>query len=80
MTSFGTVRVAAIQAPPVILDVEGTIEKVEHLLREAADAGAQLAVLPECFVSVYPSGSWAGSDVTGHYGREDVLVPLLSGR
>ena len=61
MTSFDTVRVAAIQATPVILDVERTIEKAEALLHEAADAGARLAVFPECFVSLYPSGSWAGS-------------------
>ena len=26
---------------------------------EAADAGAELAVLPECFVSIYPSNAWA---------------------
>ena len=61
MTSFETVRVAAIQATPVILDAEATIEKAERLLHEAADAGARLAVLPECFVSLYPSGSWAGA-------------------
>jgi predicted amidohydrolase len=51
VTSFETVRVAAIQATPAILDVEATIEKAERLLHEAADAGARLAVLPECFVS-----------------------------
>src|SRR5690349_6192847 len=61
MTSFDTIRVAAIQATPAILDVEATIEKSERLLHEAADAGAQLAVLPECFVSLYPSGAWAGA-------------------
>jgi nitrilase len=61
VASFDTVRVAALQATPVILDVEGTIEKAERLLGEAADEGARLAVLPECFVSLYPSGSWAGS-------------------
>src|SRR5437763_16846187 len=61
MTSFDTVRVAAIQATPAILDVEGTIEKAEGLLSAAADEGARLAVFPECFVSLYPSGSWAGS-------------------
>src|SRR4051812_4409082 len=66
MTSFDTVRVAAIQATPVILDVEATIEKAERLLNEAADAGARLAVLPECFVSLYPSGSWAGSTNPWH--------------
>ena len=61
MTSFETVRVAAIQATPVILDAEGCVEKTERLLHRAADAGARLAVLPECFIPLYPSGSWAGS-------------------
>jgi nitrilase len=59
MASFESVRVAAVQATPVILDAAATIEKAERLLGEAADAGAQLAVLPECFVSLYPSNAWA---------------------
>ena len=59
MTDFPTVRVAAIQATPVILDAEATIEKAVRLLNEAADAGAKLAVLPETFVPVYPSNVWA---------------------
>ena len=59
MASFESVRVAAIQATPVILDAAATIEKAERLLHEAADAGARLAVLPECFVSLYPSNAWA---------------------
>jgi nitrilase len=59
MTAFPTVRVAAIQATPVILDADGCIEKAERLLHEAADRGAQLAVLPECFVPLYPSNTWA---------------------
>jgi nitrilase len=57
--AFGTVRVAAIQATPAILDAEGSIKKAERLLHEAADLGAQLAVLPECFVPLYPSNAWA---------------------
>jgi nitrilase len=61
MTSFGTVRVAAIQATPVILDAEATVEKAVALLGEAAADGVALAVLPECFVSVYPSNAWAKS-------------------
>lgn len=61
MTSFDTVRVAAIQATPAILDAEGSIAKAEALLHEAADEGARLAVLPECFIPLYPSGSWAGA-------------------
>jgi nitrilase len=53
------VRVAAIQATPAILDADGCIEKAERLLHEAADRGVQLAVLPECFVPLYPSNAWA---------------------
>lgn len=54
-----TVRVAAVQATPVILDAEATIDKAIALLGAAADEGASLVVLPECFVSVYPTGAWA---------------------
>jgi nitrilase len=57
--SFGTVRVAAIQATPVIMDAEASVEKAVGLIAEAAADGAQLAVLPETFVPLYPSGAWA---------------------
>jgi nitrilase len=59
MTTFETVRVAAIQATPVILDAEATVDKAVDLLRKAAEDKVQLAVLPETFVSLYPSGAWA---------------------
>jgi nitrilase len=59
MATFETVRVAAIQATPVILDADATVGKAIDLLNTAADDGVQLAVLPETFVSLYPSGSWA---------------------
>ncbi len=59
MTAFPTVRVAAIQSMPVVLDAEGCVDKAERLLHEAADRGVQLAVLPECFIPVYPSNAWA---------------------
>ncbi|MDQ5815592.1 MAG: carbon-nitrogen hydrolase family protein [Actinomycetota bacterium] len=58
MAHFDTVRVAAVQATPVILDAETTIEKAVRLIHEVADDGVQLAVFPETFVSVYPSGAW----------------------
>ena len=61
MTGFPTVRVAAMQATPAILDADGCIEKAAGLLRRAADDGVELAVLPECFVSLYPSNAWARS-------------------
>jgi predicted amidohydrolase len=59
VTVFSTVRVAAVQATPVILDAEATVDKAVGLLGEAAAGGARLAVLPETFVSLYPSQSWA---------------------
>src|SRR3954471_19684946 len=72
MTSFDTVRVAAIQATPVILDAEGTIEKAERLLHEAADAGARLAGLPEGFVSLYPPGAGAGSPTPWNHAFDEL--------
>jgi nitrilase len=59
MTVLDTVRVAAIQATPVILDGAASVEKAAGLLNEAADQGARLAVLPETFVPLYPSNAWA---------------------
>ncbi|HEY2601972.1 MAG TPA: carbon-nitrogen hydrolase family protein [Thermoleophilaceae bacterium] len=59
MTRFDTVRVAAIQATPVILDAEASVDKAVRLLGEAAGQGVQLAVLPETFVPLYPSNAWA---------------------
>ncbi len=59
MVSFPTIRVAAVQATPVILDGDECVEKAVRLLNAAADGGAQLAVMPECFVPLYPSNAWA---------------------
>ena len=67
MVNASVVRVAAVQATPVILDADRCVDKAVELLHEAADAGAQLAVLPETFVPLYPSNAWAksASDFTG---------------
>src|ERR1041385_1376947 len=54
-----SVRVAAIQATPVMLDAEACVEKAVRLLGDAAEQGAELAVLPETFVPLYPSNRWA---------------------
>jgi nitrilase len=59
MTTFPTVRVAAIQATPVILDADACVDKAVRLMHQAADRGAQLVVLPECFIPLYPSNAWA---------------------
>src|SRR3954454_12046164 len=56
---MATIRVAAVQATPVILDAGASVEKAVRLLAEAAADGARLAVLPETVVPLYPSNAWA---------------------
>ena len=53
------VTVACVQAEPVILDRERTIDRLAELTAEAAKAGAGLVVFPETFIPAYPSSSWA---------------------
>ena len=48
-----------MQAEPVILDRDATIEKLARLAGEAAAEGASLLVFPEAFIPVYPSSAWA---------------------
>jgi nitrilase len=53
------VRVACVQAEPVILDRTRTLDKLAALTAEAKAGGAQLVVFPETFVPAYPSSAWA---------------------
>jgi nitrilase len=53
------VKVACVQAEPVILDREATVDKLVRLAAEAAGEGASLLVFPEAFIPVYPSSTWA---------------------
>jgi nitrilase len=53
------VKVACVQAEPVVLDRERTLDKLAELAAEAAGEGAELVVFPETFVAVYPSSLWA---------------------
>jgi nitrilase len=59
MTDFETVRVAAVQATPVILDADASVDKAARLIGDAAANGARLVVFPETFVPLYPSQAWA---------------------
>ena len=52
--TFPKFKAAAIQAAPVFLNREATVEKACRLIIEAADRGAQLIVFPEVFVPGYP--------------------------
>ncbi len=58
---MASIRVACIQATPVVLDADATLDKACRLIGEAGAEGAKLIVLPESFVSLYPNSSWAYS-------------------
>jgi nitrilase len=53
------VTVACVQAEPVVLDRERTLDRLEERTAEAVSAGASLVVFPEAFVPAYPSSVWA---------------------
>ena len=79
-----SVKVACVQAEPVLFDRAGTLEKLDGLAAEAARSGAQLALFPEAFIPVYPSSRWvrhlAGWDgdarpVYARLARESIAIP-----
>ncbi len=52
-------KVAAVQATPVFLDREATIDKACELIATAGSEGARLIVFPEAFIPSYPDWVWA---------------------
>jgi nitrilase len=59
------VKVAVVQAAPVLFDREATVEKACRLTGEAATQGARLILFPEAFIPAYPRGLGFGSVVGG---------------
>jgi nitrilase len=54
------VKVAAVQAAPVVLEREATLLKLQALAEQAADHGARIVVFPEAFVPAYPASQVFG--------------------
>ena len=61
--SLEQVRVAVIQATPILFDCQATVEKTSQLGADAAAQGAQLLVFPEAFIPAYPRGLGFGTVV-----------------
>ena len=65
MTVHANFKAAVIQAAPVFMNLQGSIEKAVRLIEEASAAGAKLIAFPECWVPGYPWWLWLGPPAWG---------------
>src|SRR5215216_784304 len=54
-------KVAVVQAAPVFLDLDATVDKTIALIEEASAQGAKLIAFPETFIPGYPWQIWLGA-------------------
>lgn len=59
------IRVAAVQAAPVFLDLDATIDKTIGLMEQAAAQGVKLIAFPETWLPGYPWWIWLDSPAWG---------------
>src|SRR5215210_8446620 len=58
-----TVRVAVVQAAPVLFDTPKSLQKLADLTADAARQRAELVVFPEAYIAGYPKGHDFGVSV-----------------
>lgn len=58
-------RVAAVQAAPVFLDLDATVDKTIALMQQAAKQGCRLIGFPETWIPGYPWWIWLNSPAMG---------------
>ena len=58
-------KAAVVQAAPVYLDRDATIQKGVKLIKEAAEHGAEIIAFPETWIPGYPFWAWLGPPAWG---------------
>ncbi len=70
------VKAAVIQAAPIIMNRDATVDKACRLIAKAAEQGARMILLPEAFIPAYPRALTFGSPVgsRSESGRDLFLI------
>lgn len=64
MRIYPKLKVAAVQASPVYMNMDASVEKACGLIKEAADRGAKLVVFPEAYLPGYPYWVWMDDPIS----------------
>jgi len=71
-------KAAAVQASPVFLNVDATVDKACAIIAEAAANGASLVAFPEVFVAGYPYWNWIMTPVQGSKWYEQLYINSIT--
>jgi aliphatic nitrilase len=58
-------KAAVVQASPIFLDTNATIDKACSIIEEVSKNGAELVAFPEVFISAYPYWNWITNPLEG---------------
>jgi nitrilase len=73
-----SVKVAVVQRPPVLLDLDSTMKGAVDTVSEVAHAGAGLVVFPETFLPGYPVWIWSLRPGDDYMLSQDIHAQLLA--
>jgi aliphatic nitrilase len=71
-------KAAAVQASPVFLNVDATVDKSISIIKEAAGNGASLVAFPEVFIAGYPYWNWIMTPVQGSKWYEQLYINSIT--